>query len=237
MYKVIIDLPKVNDSLTIKFSLMLVGTGRNQQEQPVYSKFTIGGVDYLKFSPHPFVTLDFNPKKKRNEEVDWSKYRTVNLTQTMLIRFNKLLKKVLESIRIPDMFQTMDGKLFLNKERAAEHECGMWAGDKFIKLAPIVVEDNSSANQALYEGIVLYINSMDSFVCLTYTEAEVLYEVLDRIDFQSLSMQLINGAMLMKDAESKKIDRTFTEVKEVEEDNGRIIKPKTSFDGLEEIDI
>ena len=70
MYKVIIDLPKVNDSLTIKFSLMLVGTGRNQQEQPVYSKFTIGGVDYLKFSPHPFVTLDFNPKKKRNEEVD-----------------------------------------------------------------------------------------------------------------------------------------------------------------------
>ena len=61
--------------------------------------------------------------------------------------------------------------------------------------------------------------------------------MLDRIDFQSLSMQLINGAMLMKDAESKKIDRTFTEVKEVEEDSGRIIKPKTSFDGLEEIDI
>lgn len=238
MYKVSIDLPKVNDSLSIKFSLVLVGTSRTQQEQPVYSKFTIGGVDYLKFNPHPFVTLDFNPRRKRNGENEWSKYRSVNMTQPILIRFKKLLKGVIESIRIPDMFQTMNGKLLLNKERAAQYERGMQAGDKFIKLSPIVVEDNSSANVALYEGIVLYINSIDFFVCLTYTEAEVLYEILDKIDFQTLSMQLINGAILMKNTESKKLERTITEQKEeVGEDTGRIIEPKTTFEGLEEIDI
>ena len=238
MYKVSIDLPKINDSLSLKFSLILVGSSGikgQQQEQPVYSKFTIGGVDYLRFNPHPFVTLDFNPKRKHGEERDWSRYRSANLTQTMLIRFKKILKDVLESIRIPDMFRMNNGELILNKQLAEQHERGLWANDKFIKLAPIVVQDDSSANVSLYEGIILYINSKDYFVCMTYTEAEVLYEVLDKIDFQTLSMQLITGAVLLKDVESKKKERTFTERPEEDtEDMRPMIRRPSSFDELEE---
>ena len=83
---------------------------------------------------------------------------------------------------------------------------------------------------------VLYIfYYKDYFVCMTYTEAEVLYEVLDKIDFQTLSIQLITGAVLLKDVESKKKERTFTERPEEDtEDMRPMIRRPSSFDGLEE---
>lgn len=233
------DLPKINDALQIKFTLVLVGTNYKHEVTPVFSKFRAGDVDYLRFNPHPFITLDFNPKKRKNDDdTAWNRNRSLNLTQPSAFRFKKLLKQVLDSIKIPEMFNMYDGVLKLNNALAQKHTVAMKLGDKFVKIAPIVVEDDSGANPDLYEGIVLYVNDISFYVCLTYIEAEYLYDVIDKINFQSLTMELINSAILLKSQESKQLVRMITEVKEPEPEEQSVVpQKKDSFEGIENIEI
>ena len=75
--------------------------------------------------------------------------------------------------------------------------------NKTILLQACVVDDSKS--KLKYEGIFLSINSIDYFSYLTYSEMEFLIYELRKVDFNSLTMQLINTHMISDSIESEKL--------------------------------
>ena len=63
-------------------------------------------------------------------------------------------------------------------------------------LLPSVVEDPE--NHVQYEGITFMINELSNYAKITYQEFESMVEYIDRLDFDSLAIQLVNTALLMR---------------------------------------
>ena len=76
---------------------------------------------------------------------------------------------------------------------------------KTIMLKPCVVPDEESTTGVVYEGCIFYINNLENFAYLTYTELEYLYYELAKIDMTSLAMQLITIVSQYEKQKSEKI--------------------------------
>ena len=61
---------------------------------------------------------------------------------------------------------------------------------KTCLFMPAVIEDEETKEQ--FEGVVLMINSPDNYCYLTFEELEYLCDTLERLDFDTLTLQLIN---------------------------------------------
>lgn len=182
MYRAIIELFKIN-ALKVKFGVVLRQdvVSPNVQIQPIISKFTIEGNDYLKLAPHPYVTLEIcdNDDRSYNSSITFNRYYLYLLIKT-------LKKCVMYFVSNKDLFFYSDNELKVNDN--CETFVALSSSSKKIQLKPSVIVDNSGV---AYEGVILYINSLSSYTCLTYTELEYLTNELSKIDMTQLSLECL----------------------------------------------
>ena len=231
MFKASIELGKVS-SIKIKFGLIIEGDDdkKYNYNNKLINKFTLDGSTYLRVTPRPFITLDISNKKEEN----WSTNLFVNLNKISLYSFNRALSKMISQYKeIKDLYYYRNNKLVLNNEIASKiYKDVVATNNKRIRLLPAVVPDDSDPEK-FYEGCIFCINSYDNFAYLSYSEMEFLLFELTHLDIDSLSMQLINTVIYLKDMESaelKKKDTNNVTVQEVIEDDVNeksiIIKPE-----------
>ena len=181
MYRAIIELFKIN-TLKVKFGVVLRQdvVSPTVQVQPTISKFTIEGNEYLKISPHPYVTLEIcNDGYNYNSAISFNRYYLYLLIKT-------LKKCVMYFVNNKDLFFYSDNELKVNDN--CEAFVALSSSSKKIQLKPSVIVDNSGV---AYEGVILYINSLSSYTCLTYTELEYLTNELSKIDMTQLSLECL----------------------------------------------
>lgn len=202
MYKVLLDYERINKNMKLKFGLILSADG-NKFNSKVIDKFNIDGTDYLKLSPHPFITIDISTREDKRES--WSSSKSVSLTRVGIFIMKKKIREALESMTKEDLFMYYDEKLTLNKELAMESTVKFRTNNKYVMIRPIVVPDEE--NPAIeYEGLCFMINSVENYNLMTIDEVEFLLDILDNIDLMNLALTVVNTAMLMKTKSTVKLD-------------------------------
>lgn len=210
MNKINMELGNVNKWMKVKFSLIL----KSENELPInklVSKFKIDGNEYIKFNPHPFITIEITNESEKKE--GWSNNRIITLNKFNLFRMITVLNKFINRfIEVEDLFYYENEILYLNNEVAdKEEQLIRISNDKVIKIKPFVISDE----EGMYEGCILFINSMDNYCKLTYEELKYLYYLLSNINMESLSLQLMDLSVKMatvKPTEFKAQVRTVSEV-------------------------
>lgn len=187
MYRAIIELFKIN-TLKVKFGVVLRQdvVSPAVQMQPIISKFTVEGNDYVKIAPHPYVTLEIF------EDGGYNYNSSITFNRYYLYLLIKMLKKcAMYFTNNKDLFFYMNNELMVNEN--VETFTALSSSSKKIKLKPSVVTDS---NGKAYEGVILYINSLSSYTYLTYTELEYLISELSKIDMTQLSLEAIKMATI-----------------------------------------
>ena len=193
--------------LKLKFALNVVNDPPSPQEQlkfksqDVVSKFKIGGNTYLRISPFPNVTFE-NIKTTKNSA--WDPGNSISMTKSYLLIFIRKLKVFIQNFQIQNLYVYSSNHLVLNKELSSHLNILFPVGNKAIRVEYTVVTDNDN-KEIEYEGALIKINNDLNFVLLTYDELFVLYDTLEKLDFESLSLQLINTAVSYNGMQTKEI--------------------------------
>lgn len=199
MHKVSIELFKIHNSFKVKFNVVVRNdifsqSLKNRNNLDVINTFHYNGNQYTNLIPHPFLTIDITSWMDRNE--GWNSNNTVNLTRrdnfNLIMKLSRLYSKF---TKIEELFYyDYNNTLMVNKELSEKHKEVLVTGNKTLLLQACVVEDRET--KLKYEGIFMSINSIDYFTYLTYSELEFLIYELKKIDFNSLTTQLINTYLL-----------------------------------------
>lgn len=198
MYKVNMELGKINRTMRVSFNLVIQGDNlvkqyANTQDTRVISNFTVGGSEYLKLAPYPYIKIDISDSLHRQET--WNSNLSVNLNNRALFSFLKSLKNMIDRFKIQNLFYTQSGKLYVNNKVAGNCQEVIRLPNKAVRLVHTVVPDEENKENE-YEGIVLMINSIDYYSYLTYDELCYLYFLLSKIHLDELSIQAINTYIL-----------------------------------------
>lgn len=205
MYKATIEIGRVNKMMKIKFGLIIRSDDVGKfKATPIVSKFNFSGNDYIRINPNPYVILDISSYMDKGES--WSSNRTVTLNRYYLFRFLQSLKRLITDFQTyKNLFYYQNNELVVNNSVADSIMISVpTANSKTIMVRPCVVPDEESTTNRVYEGCVLYINNMENFAYLTYTEMEYLLYELSKIDMSILSMQVIS---IVKQFENQKTEK------------------------------
>ena len=205
MYKATFEIGKVNKMLKIKFGLIIQSEDVGKfKAQPIVSKFNFSGNDYIRINPNPYIILDISSLMDKGES--WSSNRTVTLNRYYLFRFLQGLRKLIYDFQNKkNLFYYQNNELIVDNSVADLVEISIpTANSKTVMLRPCVVPDEESATHKVYEGCVFYINNMENFAYLTYTEMEYLYYELSKIDMSGIALQLIT---IVKQFENKRSEK------------------------------
>lgn len=202
MYKASIEIGRVNKMMKIKFGLIIRSDEETKfKSTKLVSKFNYGGNDYLRINPNPYIILDISSYMNKGET--WSSNQSVTLNRYYLFRFLQGLRKLINDFQnCKNLFYYQNKELIVNNSVADMITISIpTAGSKTIMMKPCVVPDEESNTNNVYEGCIFYINNMENFAYLTYTEMEYLYYELSKIDMSSLSLHLIT---IVKEFENQK---------------------------------
>ena len=194
MYKIIHELGSVNKTMKLKFNLMIqnekqVKQAVNRQDTQTINSFMIGGTEYLKLSPYPYITIDISKSTDRGDA--WNANLSVNLNSIGLFIMQKKLKHILNGFQVKSLFYKQDGKLYVNPNIANRMVEYIRLLNKVVKVSYGVVKDEE--NQEIeYEGVIFMINTSDNYCLLTYDELEYLFYILSKIDLNIMALQAIN---------------------------------------------
>lgn len=205
MDKVSLSLGRINSSMQVKISLVL------REEKPIpgqelISRFEVGGNRYILVNPHPFITIDISNKKDLREN-GWDPNNSINLTRPYVRLVIKALQDSLDNLRIPDMFYYNDGKLMVDKAKAAKYVEKVVVRNKYLKVFPVVISDETDKDE--YEGLAFMINDTSHFCYMTIEECELLIDILSNTNMTQMALSLMSIASDMKTAELRKIERSF----------------------------
>lgn len=195
MYKVTYSLGRLNRYVNLKFSITL----RNSKGVDSIKRSNMNGNQYLFIGGlYPTLTIELSDELKDNNTRIWSTGRLVGLSKFNTIIFVKSGRILLEKFKsIKDLFGYQDGLLLVNKDLAWNNREIIQADyGKVIMLLPSVVEEPDS--HAQYEGITFMINELSNYAKITYQEFESMINYIDKLDFDSLGIQLVNTALLMR---------------------------------------
>lgn len=195
MYKVTYSLGRINRYVNLKFSITL----RNSKGVDNVKRSNMNGNQYLFINGlYPSLTIELSDELKDDSTRIWSTNRLVNLSKFTAIAFVKSGRFLLEKFKsLKNLFGYQDDVLLANKDLAWENREIIQADyGKVIMLLPSVVEDPD--NHVQYEGITFMINELSNYAKITYQEFESMVEYIDRLDFDSLAIQLVNTALLMR---------------------------------------
>lgn len=205
MYRATIEIGRINKMMKLKFGLIIKPDEVSKFKAPqLVSKFTYNCNDYLRLNPNPFIILDISSYMDKGES--WSSNRTVTLNRYYLFRFLQGLRKLINDFQTrKNLFYYQNNELVVDNSVADSITISVHtASNKTILMKPCVVPDEESSVDKVYEGCIFYINNMENFAYLTYTEMEYLYYELTKMDMSVLSMQLIS---IVKQYESQKSDK------------------------------
>lgn len=216
MYKISIDLVRVNKAMQLKFNLLIedespIKSAVSKQDTRTIHSFMMGGSEYLKIRPHPYITIDISKASDRGDA--WNSNLVVNLTAPSLFVFQKALKKMLEGFHVRDLFFKQNGKLMVNFSVANPMMQRVRTSNRMIALTYAVVPDEEN-KEVEYEGICFMINSVDNYCYLTYNEIEFLLHTLSSLQIHVLSMQALQLYYL------ELLSKAFPS-------NGKEVKPQT----------
>ena len=203
MYKGSLELGKINKGMKLRFNLILKPEDTNFINQLI-KKFRLNGNDYLKLSPHPYLTIDISNMYDKNEE--WSNNRTVNLNQRGLFNMICGIDEMIKKFQIPNLYYyDNQKKLCVNIEVAKENAKNIICGaGKICRFQHCVVHDEES-QEIDYEGVVFMINHPDNFCYLTIDELKFLCYQLSKIDLYQMSLSFITTALLLNKMGSEEL--------------------------------
>jgi hypothetical protein len=206
MYKASIEIGKINKMMKLKFGLIVKPDDTTKyKDANVISKFNYYGNDYLRVNPSPYIIIDITSYMTKGES--WNPNQSVTLTRYYLFRFLQGLKRLINDFHShKDLFYYQNDELVVDNDIANEITISVQtSGSKLVMMKPCVVPDEESSTGNVYEGCIFYINNMENFAYLTYTEMEYLYYELAKIDMTSLSLQLITIVKQFENQQSTKI--------------------------------
>lgn len=230
MYKAHIDLGRVNSQISVKFNMILEDPDDKTRVRLV-NKFAMKGNTYLAITPHPWISIDISGRRRRSDD-EYDPNNNVSLTRPYVINVCRMIERAIASMATEDLFFYRNNELCINKELAGQ-KCLFKTtikNSKYIAMCPVVINDG----QDQYEGLGLLINTTANFATMTLDEAEYLLDLLRSVDMYTLSMQVINSAMLLKDVETRKIVKPETLPATVEPIEDRRILPNKG-EGLPDI--
>ena len=207
MYKVNLELGKVNKYMKLKFGVVIQS---EQQHMQLMNKFSISGNTYFKVNPYPTVTIEISSNVDRHEE--WNANRSITLNKITRFQFVKRLKTIISSFtEIKNLFYYQNGRLCIDKSIAGSIRDMVKVSQKTCLFMPSVIEDEETKDQ--FEGVVFMINSPENYCYLTFEELEYLCDTLDRLDFDTLTLQLIN---LISNYDNKITEETIKPANRIE---------------------
>lgn len=192
MYNLTLDLGMVSQDLKLTFNV-LVKTDEDVSRLPkgnynTISNFKVSDTEYIRVNSAPYLVFDIGKSADRydsynpNSRVHFNNY----FTKMLII----LLKELLASFKIKSLYYTRNGKLILDKNEAPRTEYIAYATNKKVCFSHTVIPDKHN-EEIEYEGVIMYINTPDNFINLTYNELQVLYLTLMDIRFGEIGLQLI----------------------------------------------
>jgi hypothetical protein len=203
-YRATLEIAKINNSFKIKVG-MILRSDNTLKFPKVIDKFSYNGNDYFKINPKPFVVFDISHSSANGD--GWNANQSVSLNRNYLFFFCQALSGFVKKYQSEkQLFFYTDNKLTVNAELADRIQLTVKNGNnKTIRMRPCVVQDEQNP-EVVYEGCIFYINTMDNFAYLTYSEMEYLLWESMHIDLTAISFSIMQLARLY---DGELIDKRF----------------------------
>lgn len=215
MTKLVLDFGRVTRIMRVKLTVIV-----DDENDPKTSKFTkvveksnYKGVEYLRITPHPYITLDISAGKDKSE--DWNGNLQINLNTMYKYALCRKLKKLIKCFtELEDLFIVdEEGRLHVNKDESKKASQELLTNNGAIRIAPVVVYKNTGDTSSGVEGAVFMINTIDNYCTFTYAELQYFYDLLENMDMMAYAMDLItmNKVYSKEDIEVPQVN--YSEVK------------------------
>ena len=233
LYKVSYDFGRIVNGLKLTFGIIVRedATGplkaRYKQKDSIFSKYKFGGSEYLKFAPHPFVTIDIN--KSGDNKDSWNAGCLFTMNRVSIFHFKYICNTFIKKYENKDLFYIKNNELFLNNELVKSSTMYMYADKGKLALIPSLYIEND-ANGTKSEGVSLCINSIDNICNMKYMEFRYLLDTISNIDMNAMAMELTNAYMMYEMCGMKGVELTVEKqlppktVKEVQNE-GSVSEP------------
>lgn len=225
MRKINLDLGKISKGMRLKFSLILDSFNPQNKSLDLLNHYHIDGNDYIKISPHPFITIDISDSYDKNES--WNANKSVNLNYLSKMILENKLNIIIHNFQIKNLFYYDKDKLLVNQDiiKRLNYQPFM-LGNKTCIFRYGVIPDEKN-NETEYEGVIFMINSPDNFCYLTVEEVTFLQYMLKSIDMVGLSIQVLTYYNSIKnDIEEEIIDIKAPIVQESNEEYNSVVIPQ-----------
>ena len=204
--------------MRLKFGLILSDNEIPNQKfsNKIINVFNISGNEYIKISPHPFITLDISSSFDKNE--DWSNNKSITLNNVNKMKFENSLINVIKSFQVKNMFYYDNNhKLMCDNNISKKNMVKIVIGNKTCVFKCLAVPDENN-KEISYEGVMMMVNSVDNFCYLSFEEINVLLYNLKNINMYSMAISLMGLVQNNTDLFPEKIE-TSNEVisEEIEE--------------------
>lgn len=197
MLKVSTHLGKVNDYLSMKFSITIRNEKDVKESRQLITEnaFEFQGKDYLKYNLYPVVSLEIQSDTDKHEVFNASNICQLNSKD--IFAFTTKGKKLLSQFyKVKNLFVYRGKELVLNKEIADKIQEVVVTKYANILLRPIVVTEAKTNEQ--YEGICMMFRQYANYVMMTIDEFTYLVHKLDKMDLDMFALLLYNTAMTTK---------------------------------------
>lgn len=205
------DICKINSILTLKFNTILESDIQNPNVAKFYKTqkscdglYEFNGSLYYKVHPTSYLSLDFQEPSRYNEESVYNPYRTININKMFTFLLIREIKKSIEDFHAhinsntPIFWYDEQENLKYDPGLAKSISVNMNYMNRHIELLYTVREVEDATGTTLTPGCVLFSHSIADSVFLTLEEYEYLLYQLERVDFNQLSLQLIDLAYRKK---------------------------------------
>ena len=217
MNKLTYFLGKINEQMKLYLSVIVDPQENNffgKMKYPRYKDtFTWGGNYFLRYHVNPYITIDITSKEEKENGIS----KTVNLNKYAVFRFQKELEVMKDHfINIKDLFYYYGDNLMLNKDMVKEKKLvsTFTTNGKRICIQPIVVPDEET--KVSHEGIVFFINNLDTYCYLTYAEMDYLLYILINTDIDMLSINMVEAFERGKDKPAARVMETKPIIEPIE---------------------
>lgn len=190
MKKITVDIGKIAKGMRLKYSLILDAdeTGVKNPSLNLVNRYMIGGNEFIKFNPHPYLMIDISESFDKKEE--WSANKSVNLNLMSKMKMETQLKSVIANLKIKELFYyDKNNKLDVNRDVVRSLNIRPFVvGNKNCMFDYGVLRDDKNNE---YEAIIFMINTADNFCMLTIDEANYLLYTLLSINLYNLTFSVL----------------------------------------------
>jgi hypothetical protein len=160
--------------------------------QQVYANYTFNGNNYMMLTPHPYLMIDISKKGG-----DYSRNNSFNLNGKDLFFMIDKVESLLEKFKDKALYYYDEqNELKVDSNRALKYRVYLTCGTKMVCITPAVIRslDNDNVEKS-YEGVILYINSVEYFTQLTYGELRYFLYELKNVNLTQSGLELMNFYM------------------------------------------